>query len=262
LALPEEADSARGTKYSAMKSLAASETFTPVETFGLLEREREQLTLPVLEELERAGHRVSCRAGCGACCRQLVVLSPLEALAIREHVRGLAPAARCRLEEGHRRHSRELSRRPALVRLLSRFRAAAGYLEPAEADMLEKSYWAAQIACPFLVNDRCGIYPARPFGCREHLALSPPERCASDPDTVHTAPTRFQLRAVASVVGEQAFQTEDRLIPIHEALRYAEEHADVGRRTASAAAVHQFVQAAVRRARRFWQALAPEGTKG
>src|SRR5205085_130463 len=123
---------------------------TAAEAFGLLEEARERLTLPVLQDLERAGQTISCRAGCSACCRQLVVVSPLEAIAIGEHVRRLPPATRRKLEEAHRRHAQTISRRPALARQLGRFRAAAGYLETGEADTLEKAYWAEQLPCPFL----------------------------------------------------------------------------------------------------------------
>lgn len=234
-----------------MSDVGKEESVTPAAAFGLLEAERERLTLPVLQELEQTGQRVSCRAGCSACCRQLVVVSPVEALALSEHVRRLEPATRRKIEEGHRRHAQALARRPALVRLLGRFRAAGGYLDAPEADALEKAYWAEQIACPFLIHDRCAVYPARPFACREHLALSPPERCAADPDSVATAPTRFQFRAVASAVGERAFGAEDRLIPVYEALRYAEAHAEMRRRTAPAESVRALLQAAVQRIRRF-----------
>lgn len=230
-------------------------TVTPVAAFGLLEAERERLTLPVLQGLEESGQRVSCRAGCAACCRQLVVVSPMEALALAEQVRRTEPALRRKVEEGHRRHAQALARRPALVRLLGRFRAAGGYLEAEEGDVLEKSYWAEQLDCPFLINHRCAVYAARPFACREHLALSPPERCATDPDTVETAPTRFQFRAAASAIGERAFQAEDRLIPIYEALRYAEAHPELRRHTAPAAQVQALLQAVVQRIQRFWATL-------
>jgi Fe-S-cluster containining protein len=238
-----------------MSASGEPEAVTAAGAVGLLEGERERLTLPVLQEVERAGQRVSCRAGCSACCRQFVVVSPLEAVAIAEHVRRLEPGARRKLEEGHRRHAQALSRYPALARMLGRFRAAAGYLDAEEGDVLEKEYWGRQIACPFLVNDRCDIYAARPFACREHLALTPPELCAKDPDAVQTAPTRFEFRAVASMVGERAFRAEDRLIPVFEALRYAEARPDLRCRTAPAASILALVHSAMQRIRRFWKTI-------
>ena len=79
-----------------MGGVTPEPTVTPDAAFALMEAERERLTLPVLQQVEQAGERVSCRAGCSACCRQLVVVSPLEAVAIAEHVRRLDPAARRR----------------------------------------------------------------------------------------------------------------------------------------------------------------------
>ena len=68
--------------------------------------------------------------------------------------------------------------------------------------------------------------------------------------------TRFEFRAVSAAVGERAFRMEDRLIPVYEALRYAESHAELRRRTAAAAAVRALLHAAVQRIRQFWAAVA------
>src|SRR5688500_6980492 len=115
-----------------MSTFAEGEAVTPAGAFALLEAERERLTLPVLQDLEQSGRHLSCRVGCSACCRQFVVVSPVEAVAIAEHVRRLEPAARRKVEEGHRRHAQALARQPALMRRLGRFRGAGGYLEAEE----------------------------------------------------------------------------------------------------------------------------------
>src|SRR5437773_8980861 len=85
---------------------------------GLIEKE--------LTVLQAAGNEVSCRAGCAACCRQFVVISPLEALAIGQHVQSADRAQRRRWEKSHARHAEALSRRPSLMRRLAAFRAARG----------------------------------------------------------------------------------------------------------------------------------------
>src|SRR5713226_9454207 len=93
-----------------------------VDAVGLLARRQEELIERELVVLQEAGGAVSCRAGCAACCRQLVVVSPLEALAIERHVRTADRAQRRRWEEAQARHSRALSRRPSLMRRLQAFR--------------------------------------------------------------------------------------------------------------------------------------------
>jgi Fe-S-cluster containining protein len=192
--------------------------------------------------LQEGGGAVSCRAGCAACCRQFVVVSPLEALAVERHVRSASPAQRRRWEAAHARHRAALARQTSVMRRLAAFRAARGYLPPEEGDTLEQEYWAAQIPCPFLEKERCTIYPVRPFACREHFALTPAERCAQDLDAVHTPPTRFEFRAIAGQVGEQCFGLEDQLVPLFEAVSFAAQQQEACRRTAPVASVSRLVE--------------------
>jgi Fe-S-cluster containining protein len=218
-----------------------------VDAVELLARRQGELIERELTVLQQAGGAVSCRAGCAACCRQLVVVSPLEALAIERHVRSADRAQRRRLEEAHARHSQALSRRAPLMRRLQAFRAARGYLSPDEGDALEREYRAAYLPCPFLEKERCTIYPARPFACREHYVLTPPELCARDPDAVQMPPTRFEFRAIASQVGEQCLGLEDRLIPLFEALQYAAQQQSAARRAAPVALITRVLEAALAR---------------
>src|SRR4051794_35655236 len=51
----------------------------------------EQITAVGVETAAREGRQVSCRSGCGACCRQLVVISPLEAVAVADVVATMPP---------------------------------------------------------------------------------------------------------------------------------------------------------------------------
>ena len=226
-----------------------------VDSVELLARRQGELIERELVVLQEVGGAVSCRAGCAACCRQLVVVSPLEALAIERHVRAADRAQRRRWEEAQARHSRALSRRPSLMRRLQAFRAARGYQSPEEGDALEREYWAAQIPCPFLEKERCTIYATRPFACREHFVVTPPERCATDPDSVQMPPTRFEFRAVAGQVGEQCLDLEDRLVPLFEAVAYASQKPDAAKRTAPDAFVNRVMEGALARVMAWRQRL-------
>jgi Fe-S-cluster containining protein len=216
-----------------------------VDAVALLAERQSELIGRELTVLQEQGRSVSCRAGCAACCRQLVVVSPLEAIAIERHVRSADRPQRRRWDEALTRHSRALSQRPSLMRRLQRFRAAKGYLRPEEGDALEREYRAAQIPCPFLEKERCTIYPARPFACREHFVVTPPELCASDPDAVQMPPTRFEFRAISGQVGEQCFEMEDRLIPLFELVSYATSQEGAGKRTSPLAEVRRVLEAAL-----------------
>ena len=113
-----------------------------------------------------AGKAISCRKGCGACCRQLVPISRTEGERLLSTVAAL-PAERRAVLEG-------------------RFAAAEAVL--AAADLKERkgrpdrelstAYFALGIPCPFLEEESCSIHPDRPLVCREYLVTSPAELCA------------------------------------------------------------------------------------
>ena len=113
-----------------------------------------------------AGKAISCRKGCGACCRQLVPISRTEAERLLSTVAALPAERRAALE--------------------TRFAAAESAL--AAADLKERKgrpdrelstrYFALGIPCPFLEEESCSIHPDRPLVCREYLVTSPAELCA------------------------------------------------------------------------------------
>ncbi len=127
-----------------------------------------------------AGRTISCRAGCGACCRQPVPLAPAEARALAAFVAALPE--------------------PAQAEVRSRFAAGQAAFVAANvpvrgdrifgADLPEMrtrvaAYMAAYVACPFLVDESCSIHPHRPTACREYLVTSPAENCRSPtPETI------------------------------------------------------------------------------
>jgi len=113
-----------------------------------------------------AGKAISCRKGCGACCRQLVPVSRTEAERLLETVAALPAERRAVLE--------------------ARFAAAEAAL--AAADLKERkgrpdrelstAYFGLGIPCPFLEDESCSIHPDRPLVCREYLVTSPADLCA------------------------------------------------------------------------------------
>jgi Fe-S-cluster containining protein len=129
--------------------------------------------LPALQGLVNAtvgaaesGKAISCRKGCGACCRQLVPISRTEGEALLALVEAMPK-----------------ERRKAVR---SRFAAAEAAI--AEAGLAERgtrsdremsvAYFALGVPCPFLEDESCSIHPDRPLVCREYLVTSPAELCA------------------------------------------------------------------------------------
>jgi Fe-S-cluster containining protein len=113
-----------------------------------------------------AGQRISCRKGCGACCRQLVPVSRTEGERLLQLIEAM-PA-------------------PRRQTLAARFDAAEAAIAAAglkERDgrsdrELSTSYFALGLPCPFLEEESCSIHPERPLVCREYLVTSPAELCS------------------------------------------------------------------------------------
>ncbi len=116
--------------------------------------------------LGEAGGEISCRKGCGACCRQLVPVSRTEA----ERLLGV-------IEAMPAKRQRAVKERFATAAAAIR---AAGLDEKAGRSDRELSvgYFALGIPCPFLEEESCSIHPERPLVCREYLVTSPAELCA------------------------------------------------------------------------------------
>jgi Fe-S-cluster containining protein len=135
-------------------------------------------------EAETLGRPVRCGPGCGACCRQLVPISPAEALGLRRTLDGLAPEHRERVLW----RFAELRERLAAAGLSARLLAACGRPrgesngnlprpELALGRELGLAYFALELACPFLESESCSIHPERPLACREYLVSSDPVGC-------------------------------------------------------------------------------------
>ncbi len=156
--------------------------------------------LPVLQSLDSsfidgvaaqyadAGLHVSCKAGCGACCRQMVPLSIFEAEALAGWIRTLPEPHQ---QELARRFDQSL-RKLASAGLIDRMVTEDWLAETESARKLALDYLYQRVPCPFLEDESCSIHPIRPLICREYLVTSPPEHCA-DPAKLGVEPVRMPL---------------------------------------------------------------------
>jgi Fe-S-cluster containining protein len=127
----------------------------------------------VAAEAEAAGRPISCRAGCGACCRQLVPLSLFEAEAMTEWLKTLPEERQERLRQ--RFHEALSGLRDAGI--IDRIVDGKWMNDEATNTRLNRDYFYAGVACPFLEDESCSIHPMRPLSCREYLVTSSPELC-------------------------------------------------------------------------------------
>lgn len=169
------------------------------------------------------GRQVSCSKGCGVCCRQLVPLSPPEAIMLAELVISMTKDIRTRIQNRFATTVRQLEH-SGLLEKLARLQDSSS-LSDEDMQALTKEYFLQQIPCPFLENECCSIYEFRPSRCREYLVISPPKHC-HDPYTqrIDRLPVSIRLSEALSRMWAEATQTPPQLIPLILALKWTAEH--------------------------------------
>lgn len=90
---------------------------------------------------------IDCQPGCHYCCHYRVTVSAAEAFALAEHLLAMPSATRTAL----------------LVRLATTAERVA--------PLTEAEYKVTNIACAFLGDGQCSVYPVRPSACRGHHAV-------------------------------------------------------------------------------------------
>ncbi len=159
-----------------------------------------------IDRAQAEGRKISCQAGCGACCRQLVPISEIEARQLDDLIAALPEprqeVIRRRFEQAHLTLQQ------------------ANWLEPLQdperfsdqtLSELGPAYLQLGIPCPFLDEESCSIHPDRPLACREYLVTSPAANCARPtPDSIHQVPLPAKMSAAVIRLSQQ---TSARLIP-------------------------------------------------
>jgi Fe-S-cluster containining protein len=174
------------------------------------------------QQVVRAGQAISCRKGCGACCRQLVPISPSEARALARVV-AVLPEPRQSAVRGRFATALERLRDAGVLQpLLDRGREESTPLRP-----LGLAYFRQGVPCPFLEDESCSIHPDRPLACREYLVTSPAAECARPtPETVRCVPLPARTSAALRRVERDAAPDEAEWVPLVLALEYAAAHPD------------------------------------
>jgi Fe-S-cluster containining protein len=187
--------------------------------------------LPILQGFSNAivsvaiagSEPISCKAGCGACCRQLVPISSTEALYLANLID----------EMPEERRAATVARFDRVVQVMK----SAGMMERLEPESLTdprvrqktgEDYFHLGLACPFLENESCSIHANRPLSCREYLVTSPAENCsAPSAETIRMVPMPAKLSYVLMRFGDGKGQEPARVIPLPLLLEYAARHASV-----------------------------------
>jgi len=173
------------------------------------------------EQAREQGKVISCRPGCGACCRQIVPISEMDARYLAALVEAMPEARRAQVAGRFRAAVARLEE----LGLIAKFREMSRHT-PAERQEIAMDFFYAGVACPFLEDESCSIHPARPMVCREYLVTNPPENCAKPTITnIEMVPLpakpSLALYRFTNGVGEDKW----RYLPLVLALEWAGEHA-------------------------------------
>lgn len=184
-----------------------------------------------IQQATAAGQTISCRKGCAACCRMLVPVSAPEAFALREYVEQLPTDRRTpllnRLSDTKERVTRE-----GLWDRLADVAEASRLVPDEELDPINQSYYALRIPCPYLEDETCSIYEARPAACRELLVTSPAELCQDlVQNPITPLPISMRIGSILGLLWGTLTSSPPRLIPLPMALEWAERHEEESRKT-------------------------------
>jgi len=142
-----------------------------------------------------SGETISCRAGCGACCRQPVPIAEIEIYHLAEFVEAMPEPRRNEIKERFRKaaeHFRDCGWFEKMTDIGSRSLTESKETITKEMQAAAMEYFYEGVACPFLENESCSAHEWRPIACREYLVTSPAANCAH--------PTAQNIRMVDMVL--------------------------------------------------------------
>jgi Fe-S-cluster containining protein len=203
-----------------------------------------ETTALALQQVRSRGQQISCHAGCGACCRQLVAIPRVEAQVLADLVASMEPERQAIIRQ---RFADALGRLEG-AGLLSSQEARGGRSvlaidmgsHPATLQELSRRYFQLHIPCPFLEDESCSIHEQRPIVCREHHVTTPAANCAQL-HQVNIDRVEPPMR-----VGEALARTADQveghgsfMIPLVLSLEFAETHGNLFKKTHEGNALFQ-----------------------
>ncbi|MBD3347019.1 MAG: hypothetical protein GF401_18345 [Chitinivibrionales bacterium] len=170
------------------------------------------------------GKKISCGPGCGVCCRQMVPLSPPEAVHVAEVLQSL-PDKRKEIISERFTAARTLLKQNGLIEKIMKLYMCSASDE--EILAVNREYFDLHITCPFLENGSCSIYHERPSRCREYSVLSPQSLCEDPFDTrIRRLPVTVRLCESITYIWASLTGKPPRIIPLIDAPFWIENNQD------------------------------------
>jgi Fe-S-cluster containining protein len=196
--------------FTATAMVPASET-NLTQILHVLQSLDDSFIAGLSNQLSEDGLTISCKAGCGACCRQMVPISIFEAEALSDWIRALPESRQRDLAQRFHLGLQKLSAAGIIDRMVDMDWLAMND----SARQLALDYLYQGVPCPFLEDESCSIHAMRPLICREYLVTSPPEHCA-DPANLQVAPVLLPLNfsRALNAIGAELEQDSRGWIPL------------------------------------------------
>lgn len=134
-----------------------------------------------VKAVEEQGREISCKMGCGACCRQPVPIAETEIYHLAEVVEGMDEPRRTVIKKRFAdavEHFEKLNWFEQIKNCAEMTKTEKPEVVMEEVDKVVMQYFGEGVACPFLENESCSIHESRPLSCREFLVTSPAENCS------------------------------------------------------------------------------------
>jgi Fe-S-cluster containining protein len=207
-----------------------AEPIRPIDLLPILQKFDDGLIGMAIDETKP----VSCCAGCGACCRQLVPISETEALYLADVIDAMPPDRKAHVLARFAQATATLESAGMRERLCpdvtSGSFSSGSFTSPTLSDPAERQkagmeYFALGLACPFLEEESCSIHPYRPLSCREYLVTSPAANCTDpSPANIKMVPIPAKLSYVLYRFGDGKGEDAPRFLPLPFLLEYAATH--------------------------------------
>jgi len=178
--------------------------------------------------VEQNGKSISCKKGCGACCRQPVPISEVEVYQIAELVEAM-PEPRRSVIKNRFADAADHFRKNGLIEELKKTydhgRPKTSREQMDEAMGVVLKYFYDGIPCPFLEDESCSIHMNRPVVCREYLVTSPAANCAKpSAETVSLVKLPIKPSKTVERLGRTGRMKDEGILLLVRALELAEKY--------------------------------------
>jgi len=174
------------------------------------------------------GKSISCKAGCGACCRQPVPISEVEVYQIAELVESMPEPRRSAVKKRFADavdHFRNNGMIDLMVQNDDHGRPKTWREQLDEAKGGVAKYFHEGIPCPFLEDESCSIHANRPIVCREYLVTTPAANCAQpSAETINLVKLPIKPSKTVEHLGRTGRMKDEGVLLLIRALELADQY--------------------------------------